>query len=129
GNSTLGDGEMVARYDCLNAAASATLRPLTCTLAATPLKCAGKLIPNKILIESTINSVALDSIQSPSNIDWLLLDELNDNLTALNHGKHALTDSLLIDIRVPFQATHLGQAQFHQVNEILDQYGFSFFRF
>lgn len=128
-NITLGNGQPVTRYDCLNETTSATLKPLPETIAntyATEKKESG---PNSILIQPVINSVALDTIDGLSQVDWLLLDELNNNTAILQHGARTIKNSLLIDARIPFQPTHEGQADFTVINYLLQDYGFRFFRF
>lgn len=128
-NTTLGDGLPVTRYDCLNEKTSATLKPLPDTIKntyATEQKESG---PNAILIQPTIASIALDEIEGLSQVDWLLLDEYNNNVNILQGGRQILLHTLLVDARIPFQMTHEGQADFTIINHFLNGYGFRFLRF
>ena len=128
-NTTLGNGHPVTRYDCLNEATSATLKPLAKTLANTYATADKNSGPNRIIIEPAIASIALDDIDGLPHVDWLLLDEFNDNASILKNSGKTLSSSLLIDVRIPFQATHEGQAEFSVIHHFLTDYGFRFLRF
>lgn len=129
-NITLGNGQPVTRYDCLNDANSATLRPLESTLAKTyAVKEHKDSGPNQIIVQPAIASIALDDINDLKHLDWLLLDALNDNATILQNGIKTLQNTLLIDVCIPFQATHEGQTDFTVINYFLNDLGFRFFRF
>ena len=128
-NITLGNGQPVTRYDCLNETTSATLKPLAKTIASTYATRKKESGPNAILIEPTIGSVALDTIDGLNQVDWLLLDELNNNAAILQNGARILKSTLLVDVRIPFQPTLEGQADFTIINYLLNDYGFRFFRF
>nr|WP_149026046.1 hypothetical protein [Paenalcaligenes hominis] len=128
-NTTLGDGLPVTRYDCLNETTSATLKPLPETIAntyATEKKNSG---PNTILIQPAIASIALDDIEGLGSVDWVLLDEYNNNVNILQGGRQTLQQTLLVDARIPFQMTHEGQADFTIMSHFLTSYGFRFVRF
>lgn len=129
-NITLGNGQPITRHDCLNEVCSATLPPLPSTLDQTYAiqnnKDSG---PNRIVVQPTIPSIALDDINDLERLDWLVLDTLNDNATILKNGNKTLQNTLLIDVHIPFQATHEGQADFTVINYFLNDLGFRFFRF
>ncbi|HEY9113000.1 MAG TPA: hypothetical protein VIM92_14640 [Rhodanobacteraceae bacterium] len=126
-NSTLGNGEPVTFHACLDKTLSGTLEPLPQRLEAQPDDAGLKVDP--ILAHLPMASVRLDDIEGLSNLDWLILDALNDNAAILENGCKALTDTLLIEIHVPFQPSHAGQAEFAAVNAWMLAHGFRFCRF
>lgn len=128
-NTTLGNGSPVIRYDCLNERTSATLKPLDATLANTKATNHNASGPNLILAQPTIASIALDDIDGLNRLDWLLLDEFNDNVAILQNATHMLRSTLLIDMRIPFQFSHEGQADYTVIHHFLNDLGFRFYRF
>lgn len=128
-NITLGNGQPVTRFDCLNETTSATLKPLDRTIANTKATQEKDSGPNSILVQHPINSIALDDIDGLSRSDWILLDELNDNVAILQSSPKRFQNALLIDINIPFLPTHEGQADFPVLCYLLQDYGFEFFRF
>lgn len=128
-NITLGNGQPVTRYNCLNDSTSATLKPLESTIRSTKANEEENAGPNAILLEHPINSVALDDIDGINRVDWVLLDEFNNNLAIIQHSPTRLKNALLLDINVPFHFTHEGQADFPVLCYLLHDYGFRFFRF
>src|SRR5690348_18171194 len=99
-NSTLGSGEPVTFHACLDDSLSSTLDPLPHTLQSGSGQ-ALKVDP--ILARLPMPSVRLDDIEGLSNLDWLILDALNDNAAILENDSKALADTLAIEIQVPFQ--------------------------
>lgn len=128
-NITLGNGHPVVRYDCLNDINSATLKPLATTLANTKAIDHADSGPNQLLAQPAIASIALDDIDGLDQVDWFLLDDLNDNASILQNGAQTLKQTLLIDVRIPFQFSHEGQADFTLINHFLHDLGFRFYRF
>lgn len=128
-NITLGNGQPVIRYDCLNESTSATLKPLDSTIANSKANNEKDARPNSILLQHPINSIALDSINGLNRADWVLLDELNDNLSIIQNSPTHLRNALLLDIHIPFHFTHEGQADFPVLSYLLNDYGFRLFRF
>lgn len=126
-NSTLGNGQPVTLHACLEPALSSTLEPLPDVLESGAA--AGRMDVDPILARLPMTSVRLDDIEGLSDLDWLILDPLNDNAAILEHGNQALADTLLIEIHVPFQPTHAGQAEFAPVNAWMGAHAFRFCRF
>lgn len=126
-NVTLGDGQAVTFYACLDDALSSTLEPLPSGLASTPGP--ADLPVGPILARVPINSVRLDDLQGLSSPDWLILDALNDNLAILQGGANILDKTLVFDIQIPFQPTHVGQAAFGDVQAWMAGHGVRFLRF
>ena len=125
-NSTLGNGEAVTFHACLDDSLSSTLEPLPHLLQSGSGQ-ALKVDP--ILARLPMPSVRLDDIEGLANLDWLILDALNDNAAILENGAKALADTLAIEIHVPFQPSHAGQAEFAAVNAWMSAHGFRFCRF
>lgn len=127
-NTTLGNGEPVTLYHCANKATSATLKPLASTLASTQAS-GDEDGPNRVLEETLIASVALDELTALEVVDWMLLDERNNNIAILQNARKALPNTLLVDVRIPFQFSHENQADYTLIHHFLSDYGFRFFRF
>lgn len=125
-NSTLGNGEPVTFHACLDESLSSTLEPLPHMLQSRP---GAALRVDPILARLPMASVRLDDIDGLSNLDWLILDALNDNAAILENGARALADTLMIEVQVPFQPSHAGQADFAAVNAWMAAHGFRFCRF
>ncbi|WP_197038228.1 tetratricopeptide repeat protein [Billgrantia saliphila] len=122
-HAVLGDGEPATLYACLDPAMSGTLMPLPAAEIAQAQQ------PGcQILTELSINTIALDSIEGLESLDWLILDELSDALTILEHGKKALADTLLVQVRVAFHPTHERQPALGKIQDWLTQNGFQFYR-
>lgn len=123
-HALLGDGSTATLHACVSAEMTSTLYPLP----------ADKLpkrheLSAKPLAELPISSIAIDSIEGLGNLDWLILDELSDAMAVLENGKKALTDTLLIQVRVPFQLTHEKQPSFAELQHWASRNGFRFYRF
>src|SRR6185437_10246278 len=73
--------------------------------------------------------LAADAIEGLDYIDWLLLDDRNDILAALEHGTRALAHTSLVDIRIPFRDAYAGQSQFLQAIPWMQAHGLSFHGF
>ncbi|MFC4274313.1 TDP-N-acetylfucosamine:lipid II N-acetylfucosaminyltransferase [Achromobacter aloeverae] len=98
----LGNGEPATLNECLDPKLSGLLRPLDAD-SADPL--AG----GRVLFQRPMQTTALDNINGLPTIDWLLLDAEGPSATILAHGSQALAKALVIDARVVFHATHVGQ--------------------
>ncbi|MBT2786014.1 MULTISPECIES: glycosyltransferase [unclassified Halomonas] len=123
-HALLGDGKAATLHACVAPEMSSTLSPLP----------AEKLpkrhqLGAKPLAELPISSIAIDSIEGLGNLDWLILDELSDAMAVLENGKKALTHTLLIQVRVPFQLTHEKQPSFAELQHWASRNGFRFYRF
>lgn len=123
-HALLGDGKAATLHACVSPEMTSTLSPLP----------ADKLpkrhqLGAKPLAELPISSIAIDSIEGLGNLDWLILDELSDAMAVLENGKKALTDTLLIQVRVPFQLTHEKQPSFAELQHWASRNDFRFYRF
>ncbi|MBT2772434.1 glycosyltransferase [Halomonas sp. ISL-60] len=123
-HALLGDGTAATLHACVAPEMTSTLTPLP----------ADKLpkrhqLGAKPLAELPISSIAIDSIEGLGNLDWLILDELSDAMAVLENGKKALIDTLLIQVRVPFQLTHEKQPSFAELQHWASRNDFRFYRF
>lgn len=122
-HAVLGDGQPGTLYACLEPAFSATLKPLSADQ-----QFGANAQGARVLTQLPINTVSLDSIEGLESLDWLILDDLSDAITILEHGKKAIVDTLLIQVRVVFQPTHEHQPELADVQRWLSQHGFQFYR-
>lgn len=118
-NTALGNGRPATLRACLDPALSATLEPLPATSKA-PLP--------QVLARLKLPTLRLDAIEGLDGLDWLLLDNLNDSLAALDHGSRTLANTLLVQARFNFTATHEGQPSIADLCQRLMPLGFSFHR-
>lgn len=123
-NATLGSGQPATLYACLEAAQSATLKPMV-----------NEWMPSiqrskyDVLAEFPVSSVALDAIEGLPNLHWLLLDDKHDSVAILEHGGKALADTLVIQVRIPFRPSYHGQADIAQISHWMSRHGFRFYCF
>lgn len=123
-HALLGDGKAATLHACVAPEMTSTLSPLP------PEKLSKRhQLGARLLAELPINTVALDSIEGLGNLDWLILDELSDAITILEHGKQSLTNTLLIQARVSFQPTHEKQPSLAEFQHWASRNGFRFYRF
>lgn len=115
--ATLGDGRAGTLYACLDPALSGTLRPVPDGGTGT-----------RVLAELPVQTVALDAIEGLPGVDWLILDDRNDTAAILAHGERALANTLLIEARVRFSATHAGQPDPDAIESRLAGHGFRLHR-
>lgn len=122
-HALLGDGNPATLYTCLDAKMSSTLEPLP-----------QEELPeqhqqgSQVLTKLPINTIALDSIEGLPGLDWLILDELSDTATILEHGQQTLKDTLIIQARVAFQPTHKHQPSLAELQHWASRNGFRFYR-
>ena len=124
GHATLGSGEDATLYACMDPLESATLAPVI----------AGDLsertrLRRKVIAELPISTLKLDAIEGLDHIDWLLLDDRNDIMAALEHGTESLARTSLVDIRIPFRDAYAGQSRFLQSIPWMQAHGFTFHGF
>lgn len=119
-HATLGNGQATELFACLDPADSATLEPLPAQ--------DNEPAP-QVLARLPISTVALDSIEGLESIDWLLLDDRNDNLAILEGAAHTLQNLLALHIRVPLQPRYQQQATLHPLIEHLRTRGFELYTF
>ncbi|WP_423821809.1 hypothetical protein V5738_15945 [Salinisphaera sp. SPP-AMP-43] len=114
-HAILGDGQPASLQACLDPSLSATLEPLPETNA-------------HVLTRLPVGTIALDSITELDDIDWVLLDDRNDNHTILEHGVSALEKALLVHARLPFFKTHHRQTDITDVFGWMANHGFQCYR-
>ena len=124
GHATLGNGEDATLYACMDPLESATLEPVI----ADDLPERARL-RRKVVAKLPVSTLQLDVIEGLDYIDWLLLDDRNDILSALEHGTQALTHTSLVDIRIPFRDAYAGQSRFLQAIPWMQAHGFTFHGF
>ncbi|XKE45434.1 TDP-N-acetylfucosamine:lipid II N-acetylfucosaminyltransferase [Halomonas organivorans] len=111
----LGDGQPLTLYAAGDVGPATTLVPLE--------------EPEEAPQAQPIASVALDSIEGLGGIDVLALDDRHDSLRILDHGRQALSDTLLIQARVRFHPTHAGQPELGSLLQWAWSNGFRFYCF
>jgi len=121
---TLGDGTPTTLHHCLNAAMSGTLEPLPANQHASDVA-----QDIEVIAKLPVATHKLDAIEGLRDVDWLVLDNLNDSLKVIENSATTLVNTLLIQARINFIATHLQQSEFSQINNRLASYGFRFHRF
>ncbi len=121
-HALLGDGQPTTLYATLNAEQGSTLKPLA--EGQLPEYQRDKF---KVLAELPINTVALDSIEGLSSVDMLVLDDLHDAMKVLENGSKYLKDTLLIQVKVAFQATHERQPNLAELQHWASRNGFRFY--
>lgn len=123
-HALLGDGNPATLHTCLDASMSSTLEPLP------QEELPGQYQQgSQVLTKLPINTIALDSIEGLPGLDWLILDELSDTATILEHGQQALKETLIIQARVAFQPTHKHQPSLTELQHWASRNGFRFYRF
>lgn len=120
----LGTSQPTALYACLNPDWSATLKPL-----ANDELDARQRQDAQVLAEIPIQTLALDQVDGLPRVDWLLLDSASDNLEILQYGEQILADTLLMQIRIPFNQSHQNQSGFESISRWAAEHGFLFYRF
>ena len=124
GHATLGSGEDAVLYACMDPLESATLKPVIADDLPERTR-----LRRKVIAELPVSTLQLDAIEGLDHIDWLLLDDRNDILSALEHGTGALARTSLVDIRIPFRDAYAGQSRFLQAIPWMQAHGFSFHGF
>ncbi|SEG33030.1 tetratricopeptide repeat protein [Thauera chlorobenzoica] len=120
---SLGNGGEGTLYACLDPAMSGTLEPLPADQ-----QLPGNQEATQVIAKLPITTLRLDDIEGLDNIDWLLLDNMNDSLMILENGAKALAETLLVQVRVNFSPTHKKQPELTQISHWLARHGFSFYR-
>ncbi|WP_433924224.1 glycosyltransferase [Vreelandella sp. 21] len=123
-HALLGDGKPGTLFTCLDPKMSSTLAPLPESQLPEHRRRGAQ-----VLAKLPINTIALDSIEGLESLDWLVLDELSDAATILEHGKQALKNTLLVQVRIAFQPTHEKQTSLAELQYWASRNGFRFYRF
>lgn len=122
-HALLGDGQPATLYATLDEAMSAVLPPLPLEQLPEGLRAGAQ-----VLTKLPINTLRLDDIDGLASLDWLIIDELCDAMAVLENGTRALENTLLLQVRLAFQPTHLGQPNFTEVSHWASRHGFAFYR-
>lgn len=123
-HALLGNGKQATLYACMAPEKSGTLEPL-----------APEQLPERkrsdaqVLAKVPVPTLQLDAIEGLNQVDWLLLDEHNDSLAALENGTQYLKETLLIHVRLPFMPTCQRQPDVATIFQWMTQHGFQCYRF
>ncbi len=123
-HALLGNGKPATLYACMAPERSGTLEPL-----------APEQLPERkrseaqVLAKVPVPTLQLDAIEGLNQVDWLLLDELNDSLAALENGTQYLKETLLIHVRLPLMPTCQRQPDVATIFQWMTQHGFQCYRF
>lgn len=118
-HATLGDGKPTTLFACLDPQLSATLEPMLPSELTSAEQQA-----RTVIAQLPLPSIALDEIEGINSLDWLLLDECNDNLAILRNGSQTLQQTLLIQVRVGFQPTYHKQSDLGSLLGWMGEHGF-----
>lgn len=119
----LGQESSAELHVCLDAERSGTLQPLP-----PEQQLAFARQGSAPLAKLALSSARLDEIEGLTRIDWLWLDDANDNLGIL-HGATRLLDSMLIlQVGVRFIDTYEKQPGLHDIEAMLKPHGFRLLR-
>lgn len=123
-HAVLGSGQQAMLHACLDPGMSSVLEPL-------PVEQQYGSNPQgvQVIAKLPISTIALDSINGLESLDWLILDHLSNVMVILEHGENILKDTLLIQVCIPFQATHQRQPNLAELQHWMARHGFRFYRF
>ncbi|CAP43358.1 O-linked N-acetylglucosamine transferase family protein [Bordetella petrii] len=119
----LGDGAPTQLHACLDPKYSGTLEPLPSDELPVFSR-QGACVLAKLPIATT----RLDAINGLEHIDWLTLDDANDNLLILEGAGELLANMLVLQIGVRFVDIYRRQSSLTEISEKLAQYGFRLLR-
>lgn len=122
-HALLGDGQSATLHACMAAERSGTLAPLPSELLPE-----SKRDDARVLAQVPVPTLQLDAIDGLGQVDWLLLDERNDSLAALEHGAAYLDDTLLVHARLPMMPSCQGQPGVAEVFQWMTGHGFQCYR-
>lgn len=122
-HALLGNGQPATLYATLDESLTATLEPLPETQLPENQRNGAQ-----ILTRLPINTLRLDDIEGLASLDWLILDEHADANAVLENATRALADTLLLQVGVAFQSTHLRQPNFAEISHWASRHGFAFYR-
>lgn len=119
-HATLGDGQDATLYVTLNSECTGTLEPLDDKHGFT------RDDSLRVLSELPISTVSLDDIKGIPTVDFIALDGFNSISKIVTGGADALSNVLVVQVRVYFDKTHKGQASIGILEELFEKLGFSF---
>ncbi|WP_298717808.1 glycosyltransferase [uncultured Oceanisphaera sp.] len=119
----LGDGDTATLYVTLDSINTGTLPPLPTELIPESLSAGCEL-----LTELPINTLRLDSIEGLGQLEWLVLDNMHNIHSILEHGAKSLVQPLIIQIRVNFIESHQEQPELNVCRQRMAELGYHFHR-
>lgn len=119
----LGNGEPGILYTCLGSEYSGTLEPLP----------PGKQLPfnrqpANLLAKLPIATTRLDQIDGLDKLDWLILNEANDNKAILQGAEGLLPGILVVHVRVLLIDVFRKQPDLATISKLLGKHGFRLLR-
>lgn len=120
--TVLGDGSTVPLYITVDPALTSTL----VAVPSTPRFFASSPQAPEIISELPIQTLALDSLEAITTLDWLILDRLHNNQRILKHGQQKLATALVIQVGINLQPAYQQQADLTTVCQQLHELGFRF---
>lgn len=121
---TLGKGGSTTLHACLDNTLSGTLEPLPSEEQSLAHLSQGA----KVLARIPIPTVRLDRIEGLSQIDWLVLDDANDNASVLEGAGHLLRSTLLVQAKIGFARLYRNQPSLSDIEKPLNQAGLQLLR-
>lgn len=123
GHYALGSGSSADLYVCLDTERSGTLPPLS-----PERQPAFARQPSNVIAKLPLPCTRLDDIDGLARVDWLWLDDANDNLGILQGASRLLDSMLILQVGIRFVETYERQPRLHEVEAMLKQYGFRLLR-
>ena len=120
--TVLGDGSTVPLYITVDPALTSTLLAVKSTqsfFSSSPQ-------PPDIISELPIKTLALDTLEAITTLDWLILDRLHNNQDILKNGQKKLATALVIQVGINLQPAYQQQASWTNVCQQLHDLGFRF---
>lgn len=119
----LGHGSVTELHVCLDADRSGTLPPLPPEQQPAFARQAGNIIA-----KLPLPSMRLDDIDGLTRVDWLWLDDANDNLGILQGAKKLLDTTLILQVGMRFVETYERQPNLQDIEATLKPHGFKLLR-
>lgn len=122
--NALGDGNSVPLYVCLDNKYSSDLKPLS---KGESIK--DTVFGRKVIAEINVPSAKMDEIDGLSSLEWLVMDNQFNLASVFKGGSRILSESLVIDVRISSNETHVGQMSLSEISAELKGFGFYFHTF
>lgn len=119
----LGPGSDTELHVCLDAERSGTLSPLP-----PEHRPAFAQQASNVIAKLPLPSTRLDDIDGLTRVDWLWLNDANDNLGILRGASRVLDSILVLQVGVRFVETYERQPKLHEIEAALKPYGFRLLR-
>jgi FkbM family methyltransferase len=117
--TVLGDGKPTTLYVRLNASLSGTLNRQQ-LLSSTESQNNDAMV----LTELSIPSIRLDDVDGLTHLDWLLLDDTNDNSRILKNGSRILSNGSLVQVNFSNSSADNHENAFTEFEMILEKYNY-----